>query len=288
MRTTSSLRERMILAMKVRNMSPLTIKVYVRVVSELAVHYDRSPDQLSVEQLQEYLEYLCTKRNLSWSSLNVAFSAFRFLYGQVLNQEKIRLSIPCRRSCKQLPRVLSIEEVMQIVRSGSTVKSRTLLLTVYGCGLRVSEVCKLRPEDICSANNRVRVAQGKGNKDRYTLLPQKVLEELRNYWRIDQPGTWLFPGRYKNRPLATGSAQRVYYGALKRSGVKKLGGIHILRHCFATHLLKDGWDVYMIKQFMGHTSIATTGRYFNLVDLNAPDQKNPLDNIEDDNIHPLQ
>jgi len=288
MEKVSPLREQMISAMKLRNMSPLTITVYVRIIRELSEFYGVSPDTLKSDEVQAYLVHLNENRQLSYGSMNVAFASLRFFYGTFLRRNEMCLVMPRRKGCKTLPRILTLEEVMRIIRSGSTLKHRTFLLTVYGCGLRVGEACRLRPENICADDLLVRVDQGKGNKDRYTLLPQRVLEELRNYWRVTNPGEWIFPGRDKTCHFSKNSAQDVYYKSVKRSGVKGNGGIHILRHCFATHLLKAGWDVYTISRFMGHRSLATTSRYLNFVNPNARKQKNPLDAVEDWKIHPSE
>ncbi len=150
-------------------------------------------------------------------------------------------------------------------------------MTVYGAGLRVSEVVKLKPFHIESSRKMIRVEDGKGKKDRYTILPDKLLEELRLYWKICRPKEWLFPGTNKAWPLSAGAAQRVFYDAAKKAGFSKCGGIHTLRHCFATHLLEGNYDIYSIKKFLGHSSLTTTMRYLHITKERIALVKSPLD-----------
>lgn len=150
-------------------------------------------------------------------------------------------------------------------------------MTVYGAGLRVSEVVKLKPFHIESSRKMIRVEEGKGKKDRYTILPGRLLEELRIYWKLCRPKEWLFPGNHSYRPLSSGAAQRVFYDAAKKAGFSKCGGIHTLRHCFATHLLEGNYDIYTIKKFLGHSSIVTTMRYLHITEERIRSVKSPLD-----------
>ena len=148
-----------------------------------------------------------------------------------------------------------------MIEAPKGVKYRALLHMVYGSGLRVSEVVRLQPGHIESGRMMVFVKGGKGAKDRYTVLSERALEELRAYWRRHRPAQWLFPGRDEDRPLSEASAQRAYYNALRRSGVRRVGGIHTLRHCFATHLTEQSVDLHIIQRWMGHTVLNTTARY---------------------------
>jgi site-specific recombinase XerD len=175
--------------------------------------------------------------------------------------------------------LLSREEVNSIVNASANLKHRALLATVYGSGLRVSEVVRLRPEHIESSRMMIRIEQAKGAKDRYTVLSKTGLSLLRAYWREYRPGEWLFFGRDKKKPLSIGTAQRVYYQAKAKAGITKGRGIHTLRHCFATHLLDQGVELFIIKRWLGHSAIKTTCRYIHT----SPEQflriQSPLDQL---------
>ena len=159
-------------------------------------------------------------------------------------------------------------------------KHRVLLMTTYSGGFRVSEVVRLRVSDIDSERMLIRVRQGKGNKDRYTLLSERLLEELRVYWQRYRPVNWLFTGWGQDRPLSIGAAQKIYLRAKRSAGIKKEGGIHTLRHCFATHLLESGTDPRSIQVLMGHTHIGTTLRYVQVTDKKIDSIKSPLDQVK--------
>jgi len=160
--------------------------------------------------------------------------------------------------------LLSQEEVHRILQAAGNIKHQALLATVYGSGLRVSEVVQLRPEHIDGARGLIRVEQGKGRKDRYTILSQKGLDLLRQHWRTSRPQSWIFFGRDKACPMSINTAQRIYYTAKEKTGISKGRGIHTLRHCFATHSLDAGTEIYVIKRWMGHSSLKTTYRYIHI------------------------
>ncbi len=173
--------------------------------------------------------------------------------------------------------LLSRKEVADLLMSVSNLKHRALLATVYGSGLRVSEVVKLKAEHIDSSRMMIRVEQGKGRKDRYTILSEKCLQLLKNHWRTHQPEEWLFFGKDKQLPMSISTAQRVYYNAKRKENVTKGRGIHTLRHCFASHLLEAGTEIYAIKKWMGHTSLKTTYKYIHLSPEYLSKIKSPLD-----------
>ena len=265
------LRQRMLDAMVLRGLAARTQESYLCNVEQLARHYHRSPDCLSDEQVQAYLLHLLQERHLSRSSVNQVSCSVRFLVCDVLGQSGRRLQIPLGRSPQRLPEVLSRSEVAALLGAAGTLKARTLLMTAYASGLRVSELCALRGCDIESAPDRmcIRVVQGKGGRDRHSLLTADLLEQLRLYWRSCKQGAaagdWLFAGRHdRSRQLDTSSAQRYYYLARDACGITKVGGIHTLRHCFATHLLEAGVDLHSISQWLGHGQLSTTGRYLRM------------------------
>ena len=275
------LRQKMINDMKLRGFSPRTQGSYLEAVTGLAKYFNQSPDRLSKEQVQQYLLYLMEDKKLSWSSCNIAASAFRFLYGKTLEDETMRLSIPPRKKVKKLPEILSTQEVERLFAATDNPKHRMILMTVYGGGLRVSEVVKLKVNDIHKDRMTIRVDQGKGNKDRYTLLSKRLLEELRVYWTMYRPSLWLFPSsKDRNKPLHISTAQRIYYKSKEKAKITKGRGIHTLRHCFATHMLEAGHDVRTIQMLMGHSSIMTTMVYLQVTQKKLDATKSPLDLIE--------
>jgi len=260
-----------------QRVAPKTMEAYLRSVDNLEAYYDFPAADLSNDQIQDYLRYCIQEKQLAWSSCNVLFCGLKKYYQKFLGRKESEFSIPPRPRSRQLPILLSKEEVLQILQIPANIKHRALLATVYSSGLRVSEVVRLRPGHIESSRMMIRVEQGKGRKDRYTVLSQHCLELLRTYWRIHQPGKWLFFGRDKKCPMPIGTAQRIYYQAKAKTKITKGRGIHTLRHCFATHSLEAGTELYVIKRWMGHTSIKTTCRYIHLTPDYLSKIKSPLD-----------
>jgi site-specific recombinase XerD len=257
----SELRERFDNHMIIRDLSPNTRRVYLYHMTELTKFYMRSPDTLTNDEIQKYLLHLIVHKKHAWNTTNQAFSAFRLFYAGVLKRDKTEFHIPPRPKMKQLPSVLSVEEVVRIIDSARNLKHRALLMTTYTAGLRVSEVVGLKPRHIESKRMLIRVEQGKGKKDRYTLLSEKTLETLRAYWKAYTPGEWLFFGRDRKIPMPARTAQRIFHHAKTRACVIGGRGIHTLRHCFATHLIDIGVDVYSVKRMMGHSALSTTSKY---------------------------
>jgi len=246
---------------------------------ELARYYNRPPDQLSNEEIQAFLVQIITIRRLAWSTVNVYFSAFRCFYEKVLRWDRADFHIPPRGRSHHRPFVLSRQAVARILQATLNLKHRALLAMVYGSGLRVSEVCCLRPHHIESSPDRmmVRVEQGKGHKDRYTVLSRQALNTLRDYWRAYRPGPWLFFGRDKLQPMDSGTALHIYYQACSRAGVSEAHGIHSLRHAFATHLMENGVPLFTIQRWMGHSALATTAGYCHVTSEHLRSVVSPLD-----------
>ena len=276
----SPLRQRMIDAMVLRGMSPRTQECYVSVVAQLARHYRCSPDRLDAAQVKAWLLHRIAERHLAYATVNQAVCAMKFFFGAVLGREAEAVTIPYARTPQRQPQILSRDELLRLFDAAANVRTRTLLMTAYAAGLRVSEVCELRLTDIDSAPDRmcIRVTAGKGGKDRYTLLSPSLLDALRLYWRICKPRLWLFP-RVTDaaRPFDICSAQRAYYRARDRAGITKTGGIHTLRHAFATHLLEAGVDLATLAKLLGHNHLSTTQRYLHLARPGALAQDSPLD-----------
>ena len=276
------LRRRMIDAMLLRGFAPRTREAYCDAVIALAKHYERSPDVLSAEQLQNYLLHLITEKKLAYASVNQAACAFRFIFGTVLRWPEVRFDIPMAKVPKRLPQILSREEVVRLIESAATLRGRMLLTTTYAAGLRVSEVCALQLADIESAPDRMclKVRQGKGGQDRYTLLSPRLLDQLRQYWHDQRPRLWLFPNRSGTAPIDSCTAQRIYCAARDAAGIAREGGIHTLRHGFATHLLEAGVDLPTIQRLLGHSHISTTMRYLHLARSHLTGTTSPLELLD--------
>ena len=275
------LRQRMIDAMQLRGLAERTQQAYVSAVAGLARHYHCSPHQLDGAQVQAYLLHLARQRRLARSSVNQAGCAFRFLYHTVLQCPQ-QVQVPLAKSEQRLPEILSREELARLFACAGEGKPRTVLMTAYGLGLRVGELCRLRVGNIDGHADRmcVRVVQGKGAKDRYVPLSPDVLELLRGWWKLTHPREWLFCAQSDpSRPLIEDSASRWYHAARSRAGIHKRGGIHSLRHCYATHLLEAGVDLHSLSQWLGHRHVSTTTRYLHLARPDAPDgiRRQPLE-----------
>lgn len=276
----SELRERVLLQMRLRGFSPKTVSSYIHAMEELARFYWAPLDTLNCAEVQAFLDELITVRKLAWATVNVYFSAYRFLYEQVLRRRPHEFSIPPRGRSGTRPGVLSREEVLRLVDAPRSLKHRALLNLTYGSGLRVSEVLRVRLEDVDRGRMMLRVEQGKGRKDRYTVLSERALALLGEYWRAFHcPRPYFFPGTDGLRPICAGTAQAVYNEAVRRSGVRRVGGIHVLRHCFATHLMEAGVDIYTIKRWMGHGALSTTARYMHVTSERLAGVRSPLDDL---------
>ena len=271
------LRAKMLTHMQLQRLAPGTQALYLRAVASLATYYGRSPDQLTSDEIRAYLHHLLVERQLAWSTCNVAAAAIRFLYVDTLGWPMAQLNLPPRTDRQRLPQVLSVEELQRLFTATRHPKHRALLMTTSAAGLRVSEVVRLQVTDIESARMLIRVTQGKGNKDRYTLLSTRLLTELRAYWRLFRPPRWLFPGRILTAPMPSDSARKIYEHARRRAQIQRGSGLHSLRHSFATHLLDAGVDPRTIQVLLGHRALATTARYLQVSRHHLGTVRSPLD-----------
>jgi site-specific recombinase XerD len=278
--TMTPLRQKMIDNMKLRGFAPNTQEAYVAAVAGLAKYYNRSPDKLDSEKVQRYLLHLIEERRLAWNSCNVAAAGLRFFYIETLKWHPTAIVIPPKRKKTQLPEILSRQEIERLFVSTMNRKHRVMLMTAYGAGLRVSELVAMKVRDIDSQRMMIRVEQGKGNKDRYTILSRRLLSELRDYWKIYRPPAWMFSSKEQNQHVCRETAQRIYYECKERAGITKGRGIHMLRHCFATHLLEAGVDLRTIQILMGHSSIRSTSLYLQLTSKRLSSTQSPLDLLE--------
>lgn len=255
------LRQKMIDAMYVRGMSPRTHRSYLSAVTDLAKYYHRSPDQMSGEELQAFFLYLVKERHLSSATCRLYLNALRFFYLHVLNRDSfgVRLQVPKRE--QRIPELLMRSEVAKILNASTNIKHRMLLTLCYGCGLRVGEVVALQVRHIDGERRLLRVEQGKGAKDRAVILAPTLLQCLREYWHLLRPPNWLFPSRDVTSPLSIATAQKTFQKAKQCAAIQKIGGIHSLRHAYATHQLEDGMPIHQLQRLLGHQNIQSTLRY---------------------------
>lgn len=266
------LRQRMIEDLRLRNYSERTVETYVMRVAKFAQHFGKSPALLGREEIRSYQLHLVQVRRCSWAVFNQTVCALRFLYRVCLERPWSLQAIPFPRQEKKLPVVLSRQEIGRLWEALDNLKHRSILMTLYAAGLRLSEALQLRVEDIDSQRMAIRVRHGKGAKDRYAPLSETLLLQLREYWRRYQPPEWLFPGQRPGSPLTRSSVQRVCKAAALRAGLGKRVSPHTLRHCFATHLLEAGTDLKTIQILLGHRSLNTTSIYLHVA-VRAPGGK---------------
>ena len=286
----TAMREKLIKEMTLRRFSPHTQRAYIASVAGLSKYYNESPENITKQMIKDYLVYLMQERKLAWGSCNAIMCALRFFYIQTLGIDSMFLNIPPRKKVEQLPEILSTEEVEVLLGALTNPKHRTVLMTTYATGLRLSEIVNLKLTDIDSKRMMIRVRQGKGSKDRYTILSKRLLEQLRIYWKMYHPSLWLFSGRKPGQQISSSTVAAIYYNARDKAGIKKGKGIHTLRHCFATHLLEAGVDLRTIQVLMGHSSIMTTIIYLQVSRKRLSSIQSPLDllNIPDNTKFPKQ
>jgi len=262
----TKLRQQMIDAMRQRGYSVRTHQAYLAAVTGLAAYYHRSPDRLSVEEIKDYLRHLAVKRALSGSTCRQHLHAARFLYAQVLGWKDFDFSVPLPKRAQRIPERLTRAEVARILDACHNLKHRMLLTTCYGCGLRVSELVAIRIRDIDGERQLLRVEQGKGGKDRLVPMGDALLEELRAYCRLYRSRMWLFThGNQPDQPLSVSTCQKVFQRAKAQASIEKLGGIHGLRHAYATHQLQSGLALPDLQHYLGHTSIRPTMGYLHWI-----------------------
>ncbi|MDE0000781.1 MAG: site-specific integrase [Rhodospirillaceae bacterium] len=274
------LRKKMIDDMVVRGLSENTIQSYTNAVTGLARHYKRSPDRIEPREVQDYLLFLHRDRELAWGSCNCHRHGLRFFYRITMGLPDPHFYIPGAKQPKRLPELLNREELVRLFSLTVNRKHRAVLMTAYAAGLRCSEITRLQASDIDSSRMLIRVEQGKGNKDRYVPLSPRLLDELRDYWRRCRPEGWLFPSPIAGRPMTRNGVSRIYRTARARAGIEKDGGIHLLRHAYATDLLQAGVPLHDIQRRMGHTSPRTTMTYLHLAQGGDRSTPSPLDLLE--------
>lgn len=265
--------------MRLRNYSGNTIKTYLSLISKVSRFYNLSPDKLSFQQIKDHLDLCIRKENISVSTINQTISAFKVLFVYVLKRawDDIEISRP-RREFK-LPVVLSKEEITNLLNKTLNLKHEAIFILTYSSGLRLSEVCNLKIKDIDSKRMQLRVENGKGKKDRYTVLSKKALEILREYFIKYRPVDYLFYGHDKKKAIRGGTARAAFNKNKKKAGIIKDVTFHTLRHSFATHLLEQNVNLKVIQKLLGHSSIRTTMTYTHLVNFEISSINSPLDNF---------
>ena len=265
------LRQRMIEDLTIRNYSPRTIEVYLDRLAKFAQHFGQSPDGLGPAHIREFQLFLVQRKKASWTQYNQSVCALRFFYRVCLGKTWMIEHIPFPKQPKQLPVVLSRQEVTRLFDALSNVKHRAILMTLYATGLRVSEALALQLQDIDSERMLLRVRHGKGGKDRYVPLSQTLLDQLRRYWRYYRPPRWLFPGADPGRALTAGTVQKLCTKAARKAGLSKKVTPHTFRHTFATHHLEAGTNLKTIQVLLGHRTLKTTLIYLHVA-AQAPGQ----------------
>ena len=271
------LHEQMKADLTLKGYSPCTAAGYLPRCRKFAQHFNRSPEEMGREEIRAFLLYLAEEQKVSPALQKAYLVALKFLYRHTLNRPEEVENLPNPKQPRQLPVVLSREEVLAIFEAIGYIKHKAMIATTYGAGLRISEVCALRKSDIDSQRMLIRVRQGKGRKDRYTLLSQRALAVLREYWRAYRPPGWLFPGLIPGRPLTRSAVQRSFAHARRAAGIGKPASPHSLRHALASHLLEAGVHLHLIQRLLGHASPRTTTVYLHVSPADLASIANPMD-----------
>jgi integrase/recombinase XerD len=274
---SSEIIQRMIGDMKIRHLAPATIKCYSNHIKKFAEFLDKSLDQATTEDIRSFQLHLIQIRKLAWSSFNQAVCSLRFLYNVTIPRPWTVTMIPFGKKAKRLPTVLSREEVEALITCTRNRKHRTILMTLYATGLRISEALNLQIADVDSHRMQLKVTRGKGNKMRLVPFSPRLLTELREYWRDFRPKTYLFPGQSSNLPLGMSAIQEAIKGSAAKVKIIKPVTPHVLRHSYATALLEAGVDILTISRLLGHASLTTTMIYLHVRQPHLQSTPSPLD-----------
>lgn len=269
----------MIETLKIKGYSHKTQKSYINHVKIFSSYINKDMKEVQSDDVRKYLLYLLEEKQTSHSYANQAVSAIKFLCNEVLKSNKIIEKVPRPKKEKKLPNVLSAGEVYKILNVLNNQKHRAILFLVYSAGLRVGEVVRLKVENIDSKRMLIHIEKGKGLKDRYTMLSQVALEQLRQYAKKYHPEMWLFPSTNDKEHLTERTVQRVFEEACNKAKINKKVSIHSLRHSFATHLLEGGTDLRYIQELLGHANSKTTEIYTHVTEKNIKNIQSPLDRI---------
>jgi site-specific recombinase XerD len=269
----------MLQEMQIRNYSDRSIRNYICCLSQLSIYYHCSPDLLTVEQIKSYLHYCVTVKQSSASTVNQIIGAVRILFTDVLQRPWDPIKIKRARKEKKLPVVLSKQELVALFSVVTNLKHKAIFAIAYSSGLRLEEVRMLKPSDIDSDRMQIRVENGKGKKDRFTVLSGGTLEVLRSYYQRFRPKNYLFEGCAPGEAISRRTIQKVFCGTVTKAGITKRVSFHTLRHSFATHLLEQGTNLRLIQQLLGHNSLRTTSVYLHLSCFDPKEVTSPFDNL---------
>jgi integrase/recombinase XerD len=263
--------------LEVRGLAKHTTSEYLRYARLFAAYHNRSPKDMGEREIQQFLMHRLVDDRVSHATLKVSVAALRFLYGTTLKRPEVAVAIAYPKVKSALPDILSGSEIDRVLEALEEPKYRAIVMTTYGAGLRISEVCALRVTDIDSKRMLLHI-RGKGGRDRFVPLPERVLFMLRRYWVATRPqGAELFPGKEPDRPISVDAVRHHLHAAALKAGLQKRVTPHVLRHSFATHLLELGTDIRVIQMLLGHTSIATTLRYARVTPEHVARVQSPID-----------
>lgn len=278
----STVREKMLAELQLRGITPRTQTAYLREIANLEKYFKKSPEELGEEEVKEYLVHMLEDRGLSSGTYKYYAAGIKFLYRTTLNRGEVVEKIKYPKAKIKLPVVLDLSEVRTMLSVMENLKHRAVLTITYSAGLRVSETAHLKVTDIDSKRMMVRVRQGKGGKDRYTILSKTTLECLREYWRAYRPKDWLFEGQKEDSHICYTSIRNIFVEAKERAGITKPVGPHSLRHAFATHLIEAGTSLHHVQLLLGHKSPKTTTVYLHVSKMNLAQVCSPLDSIPEE------
>ena len=277
------LRKMMLEELERRNYSAETTRRYMRFVERFAQHFGKSPDKLGPDDLRSYQAFLLRVLKLCPGSVENHVAALRFFYVRTLRRHEFREFLPYPKSPRKLPSILSQEEVERLISASTNLFQRTLLMVLYGTGMRRSELARLKIDHIDSQRMIIHVIDGKGHKDRDLPLSPTLLENLRVYWRCLKPRTYLFPSRMHRdheQPISDKIVWRACTQAAKKAGIRKRVSPHLVRHAFATHLLEAGTDLRTIQMLLGHEDLEVTAKYLHLSAQHLQKVVNPLEGLK--------
>lgn len=269
--------------LNVANRTPQTVRNYIRSVEGLMNFHHEVPENLEVDQIIDFLYDLKNEKERNWRTIKIYVAGIRWYYQHVLNDEQTAMLVPYPREEKSLPEIISREELSDLFKACTNQKHRVMFRLMYSSGLRRGELIRLTPQDIDTKDGkcRVRIIRGKGNKDRYTVLSKKVLQELREYYMTCRPKKFLFNGRYKSQPMSSEGLRHALTAAVKKAGIRKDVNMHILRHSFATHCIEHGMNIKTLQYLMGHSSVATTMLYLHISQVPLEHAFSPIDKWEE-------
>jgi site-specific recombinase XerD len=283
----TDLRKRLIEDLQLKGMSERTVEMYVRAVRQLAVHYNKSPEFISEEELRQYFLYNKNVRKWSRTASTIALCGIKFFFTHTLKRDWTTISFVRPEKEKKLPVVLSRTEVRKILSRVRFFHHQACLFTIYCLGLRLQEGTHLQISDIDSDRMFVHVHRGKGNKDRYIPLPERTLHLLRRFWKTHRNPVWLFPAPRRGsrgmptseKPIPVSSIQIAFKEAKQRARIIKKVSVHHLRHSYATHLLEAGVDLRYVQEYLGHDDPKTTMIYTQLINRSLPDPVNLINAV---------